>query len=158
MRAPELDKLRYVGFWSMDRRCRGGLIHPTYLGKGGLSPDERAMFIHYLKSGLEVCSWLGFSFCRMPDGPPDQEMGCRDLSDGKWIWPEGLAVYVGQYDIELPEEFVEHARENDFRIPPEVDLPTLKRLALDPECCDESFWRDWCRSRLPKRSWWKLWR
>ncbi|MBW2667551.1 MAG: hypothetical protein JRE13_14765 [Deltaproteobacteria bacterium] len=63
-------------------------------------------------------------------------MGSADLGDGVWIWPEGLAHYVARHEIRLPNEFVEHARANGFRIP-EVEL---QGDAIE----DTSFWSDWC--------------
>ena len=36
-------------------------------------------------------------------------MGTTCLSDGRFIWPRGLAHYVDKHFVRLPEEFVHHA-------------------------------------------------
>ena len=33
-------------------------------------------------------------------------MGCATLTDGKYVWPEGLAHYVSAHAVRLPEDFV----------------------------------------------------
>jgi hypothetical protein len=47
-------------------------------------------------------------------------MGDSDLTDGIWIWPEGLVHYVETHGLALPEEFVACARAHDGKAP---DLP-----------------------------------
>ena len=36
-------------------------------------------------------------------------MGASEFTDGTWAWPEGLAHFVENYDVQLPDEFVRHA-------------------------------------------------
>ena len=36
--------------------------------------------------------------------------GSLELTDGTYVWPEGLAHYVEQHGVKLPGEFLEHAR------------------------------------------------
>lgn len=39
-------------------------------------------------------------------------MGCTTLTDGKYVWPEGLAHYISEHSVCPPEEFVKHSLEN----------------------------------------------
>ncbi|CAM9418991.1 unnamed protein product [Scytosiphon promiscuus] len=39
-------------------------------------------------------------------------MGCTTLTDGKYVWPEGLAHYITEHAVRPPEDFVEYALEN----------------------------------------------
>jgi hypothetical protein len=77
--------------------------------------------------------------------------GSRDLTDGTWVWPEGLAHYITTHDVILPDEFVEHARRHAWQIP-EVNVPHL----LDAGDYDTSFaaWMLWCEHevRSPSRA------
>ena len=53
--------------------------------------------------------------------------GNLDLTDGVYLWPEGLAHYVREHDVRLPDEFTEHVR---------------RRKALnDSITVDETWWR-----------------
>jgi len=36
------------------------------------------------------------------------EMGSSDLTDGVYVWPEGLVHYVEKHNVRLPTEFVKH--------------------------------------------------
>lgn len=39
-------------------------------------------------------------------------MGCTTLTDGKYVWPEGLAHYVSVHAVRPPEDFVRHSLGN----------------------------------------------
>src|SRR3954468_8163844 len=98
--------LQVIGFWSGAPDSRGCWLHPSVLVTPGFYGEEKGRLVAYLKSGHLISAQLGYSFCRFEGGPPDREMGCRDLTDGTWLWPEGLWVYVDRYDVKLPEEFL----------------------------------------------------
>ena len=68
--------------------------------------DERDLVIGYLRGGLAVVHMMGQSPCRMCSS---QENGTSELTDGTYLWPEGLAHYVADHGVRLPDEFVHHA-------------------------------------------------
>jgi hypothetical protein len=71
--------------------------------------DERQTLVAYLRAGRVHKSYLGYSWCRFGCGIEWTRMGSRDLTDGSWVWPQGLAHYVAEHQITLPEQFVGHA-------------------------------------------------
>jgi len=73
-------------------------------------------------------------------------MGCGYRTDGLWIWPEGLWIYVAQFDVELPEEFIGYLEQNDYAIPPDLDED-----AIHQEGFDDGFWKEWCRRKRAER-------
>jgi hypothetical protein len=70
---------------------------------------DRARFADYLAAGMEHEFYIGYPECRFDCGIDRMLMGCRDLSDGTWLGPQGLAHDAREHDIILPEEFVEDA-------------------------------------------------
>ncbi|MGW9212014.1 hypothetical protein ACWGR4_34225 [Embleya sp. NPDC055664] len=66
--------------------------------------SERAWVADYLDHGQVAASWMGASRCRLCSRPN----GSRDLSDGSYLWPEGLSHYVLDHAVRLPAEFFEH--------------------------------------------------
>ncbi len=130
--------LRLVGYW------RGELEDPDWPDPAALvdaswwTSNERHAVIRYLRSGVRIHEDLGFSHCRLSGGPPDEEMGNAELTDGTWIWPEGLVVYVEQFDVRLPTEFVEHMARCSFTLPLGLDSQRLENAPVDCE-----FWRKW---------------
>jgi len=48
--------------------------------------------------------FAGYSDCRFC-GEPN---GTGERTDGTYVWPEGLAHYVTEHNVRLPEEFVAH--------------------------------------------------
>ena len=59
----------------------------------------------YLKAGEVKYSWRGFSSCRLCN---EALHVSRCLTDGVYIWPEGLPHYLEEHGTPLPEEFLDH--------------------------------------------------
>jgi hypothetical protein len=95
-------------------------LHPEVLIDPDWEREDRPRLVAYLRSGASIMEYLGYSYCRFLCGAPGREMGGSELSDGVWLWPEGLAHYVEEHLIRLPGELVEHARRNNFQIPPRL--------------------------------------
>lgn len=117
----EIEALRRVGFWRSDGEPN--LPDPRDFVDLAWRESEGDRVLEYLDSAYDlpyVCA--GFSFCRLgcPDIPCD--IGTQDRTDGRYLFPEGLAHYVRVHSIRPPEEFLEHIRANDFRVP---NLPVL---------------------------------
>ncbi|NQU20851.1 MAG: hypothetical protein HQ567_06175 [Candidatus Nealsonbacteria bacterium] len=130
--------LELIGYWR-EVGSNTSWLHPRDLIDESWERDNKAKIVRYLKSGIRINEDLGFSHCRFSDGPPDEMMGDAELTDGVWLWPEGLAVYVERYHVKLPAEFVAHMRANDYRMRPESDPHTLANLPVS-----SSFWESWC--------------
>ena len=58
-------------------------------------------------------------------------MGNADLTDGIYLWPEGLAVYVDRFQVKLPPWFMTHMIEHEFSVPEDLDLEYLGKLPVD---------------------------
>jgi hypothetical protein len=113
--------LRLTGYWASaadetwpDPRA---LVDPAWGG------DERELLSIYLRYGLIVRAWMGPSTCRFCAA----SVGNLELTDGEYVWPEGLAHYVADHDVRLPEEFVAHVHEMEQR---------LESVSVDP-----AWWR-----------------
>ena len=83
------------------------LPDPRRLVGDGLSDEQRAKLVGYLKAGKASKSWKGYSYCRFGCGAKHSDMGTKDFTDGTYEWPEGLAHYVEKHQVMLPEKFVE---------------------------------------------------
>lgn len=154
--APAKPPLKSVGYWS-ERLDDDYLIHPARLIDFRWHAAERAKIITYLRNGIVFSSSLGWADCRFPDGPSGPEMGCRDLTDGIWVWPEGLWLYVSRYGVRLPEEFVTDMRTRGFDAFPDEDRWGIAgwearekddRLRTAPSwtaLVDAEFWREWTK-------------
>jgi len=99
--------------------------------------DQRSSIVDYLRSGKVLATAMGWSSCRFKCGTPDFEMGSTDLTDGTWVWPEGLDHYVSRHGIRLPEEFADHANASGYRV----------RCAVPSDedyFCNPRLWVEWC--------------
>jgi hypothetical protein len=70
-------------------------------------------------------------------------MGNAEFTDGVWVWPEGLWVYVQMFNVVLPDEFVDHMKSVHFEIPKDMRSEELDGLPVD-----FGFWRKWCSLRV----------
>lgn len=64
----------------------------------------RQRVIAHLNQGLVRRAYLGKSVCRICNKPN----GSAELTDGTFVWPEGLAHYLEVHGVRLPERFVTH--------------------------------------------------
>jgi hypothetical protein len=119
-------KLLGVGFW-FNELAPSLYPRPQALVGTWRAADRRAVLAH-LRAGLVFESYRGRSFCRFACG--ERMMGHRDLTDGRHVWPEGLAHYIEHHDVLLPDWF-EVGRE-----------PVLRRAIVD-----DAKWIAWGKAR-----------
>ena len=112
--------LRAIGYWRIDQpgvANEGPGSDPyTILAIRGAQPLD-SVLVSYLRRGHRVLTYKGYSQCRFNCGVPNPDMGKSDLTDGVWIWPEGLVHYVEAHGLALPEEFVDCARAHRGKVP-----------------------------------------
>ena len=125
--------MKALGYWRDDTELN--LPDPRDLVKHGWLGVERINLIRYLKSGTIFRSSWGHSWCRFACGIADNDMGSHDLTDGDWVWPEGLSHYVEFHDVMLPEQFIAHCRSSDWHV---NEVTAIRSCQLD-----HSIWREW---------------
>lgn len=108
---------------------------------GALPPEVREALASYLNGGLKLIQYRGYSWCLFDCAVDYSKMGSWDLTDGIWVWPQGLAHYVEAHQLILPDEFVSHALSG-----------TPAKMPDSGECdvrqtYDDSFWLSWCAAR-----------
>lgn len=102
--------MKKVGFWkdTRDPDWFDDLPNPVELGLARITQATLDKIADYLAAGRVHERYMGYSYCRFDCGVDDSDMGSADLTDGAYIWPEGLAHYVRVHDVVLPKEFMEH--------------------------------------------------
>ena len=115
--------LRLIGYWSGGYGGRDWRDVREFVDEGW-DDDERIEVGLYLQHGLVARAWMGYSPCRLCDSVTN---GNLDLTDGSYLWPEGLVHYVRDHHVRLPAEFVAHVR--------------LRDELSDDVLVDESWWR-----------------
>ncbi len=71
--------------------------------------EHKDEVLDYLQNGEVKHRWRGMSSCRLCDL---WNNGSRCLTDGTYIWPQGLAHYVEEHNTPLPQDFIDHILEN----------------------------------------------
>lgn len=134
-----LHRLEALGYW-FNPHAPSARPRPQAL-VGRWSAARRAAVVAYLRAGATFERYDSGSFCRFDCGVGARELGRRDLFDGRWLWPEGLAHYVLVHGVRLPERFVRHA----VRRGPATDPPV--RPGQREGLVDERGWLAWGRQR-----------
>jgi len=135
--------LRGVGYWCQCQGDGSELPDPRTLVMDCWRQAERDRIVRYLRAGHTLRAYMGYSFCRFNCGIEHAVMGSRDLTDGTWVWPEGLAHYVVRHSVRLPEEFVASMEARNWLVPGEETLPsTSARIRASK---DLSYWIAWAR-------------
>jgi hypothetical protein len=112
---PKMTKFR-VGYWRATKKSSDGkrvivnfpdcpdvhdFIDPSW------DINERQMVIDYIKKGKIKHSWMGSSTCRIC-GKRGNGSSC--LTDGTWVWPEGLSHYLEEHNVKPPREFINRVK------------------------------------------------
>ncbi|GAB3831962.1 hypothetical protein [Kribbella italica] len=95
-------KLKLIGYWggpsAQDWPNPHEFVDPSW------DRDERETVREYLEDGFVLRAFGGISRCRFCDQPN----GALERTDGQWYWPDGLAHYLAEHDVRLPQSFVDH--------------------------------------------------
>ena len=103
MHDQDVASLRLIGYWR-------NAEHPEYPDPRDLidpawDQGERDVVGTYLANGTISRTYMGYSPCRMCG----QNNGAIEFTDGVFACPSGLAHYVDEHGVRLPQEFVQHA-------------------------------------------------
>lgn len=111
-------RLTLIGYWA-GPDTTGSWPSPVDFVDLGWDQDDRDYIARYLTEGRVVWGFMGYSLCRFCG----KNNGDLELSDGTYLWPSGLAHYVAEHGVRLPEEFVQHA---------EARTESLEQAERDP--------------------------
>lgn len=125
----ERSRLLPVGYWRS--REQPELPDPAAHVDAAWEQEERQAALVYLQSAPACMRFLGYSTCRLC-GQSGAELGDSDLTDGTWIWPQGLAHYLSQHALRPPEPFLAHLRQRRFRLATPLLPPETTLARLDP--------------------------
>ena len=92
--------LHPIGYW-MDHD-QPDLPDPAELVDHSWNPRERQLVAAVLGAAATHRPGEGCSICRICGAPN----GFLDLSDGRYVWPEGLSHYVAEHSVRLPIDVV----------------------------------------------------
>jgi hypothetical protein len=101
-----MRSLILIGYW----RSRNEPLwpDPAWFVDERWEQSTREMVARHLRGGVTIAVAPGLGWCRFRCGI--DTLGASLVSDGQFLWPEGLSHYVEQHSVRLPEQFVEHIR------------------------------------------------
>lgn len=101
-------RLIVIGYWGGPEANDGPWPEVSDFIDNSWDVDERDFVKDYIGTGLIVRTYMGYSTCRLCG---KRDNGDMELSDGYYVWPDGLVHYVREHGVRLPHAFVKHAFE-----------------------------------------------
>ncbi len=110
-----LNALILIGYWQSTQEPEWP--DPREFVDDAWDDTERDIVARYLDSGRVPWIQMGISTCRFCG----RENGCAELTDGTYLWPEGLSHYVSDHGVRLPAPVVDHILACAAQTPDQVD-------------------------------------
>jgi hypothetical protein len=136
--------MKLIGYWTSESDPE--LPNPRDLVRPGWLGVERENLIRYLMNASFFRGSWGHSSCRFHCGVDDTDMGSSELTDGEWVWPEGLVHYVDRHEVLLPEDFIDYCRSRSWQLA-DISAP-ISRLV------DDTYWRAWAANMKTENKPW----
>lgn len=129
-------EIRSIGFWKGPLEPL--LPNPADFVDISWDPAERDLVVRHLRSGCRMLQMMGSSWCRLCG---KRDNGAIELSDGYYLWPEGLAHYLEAHWVRLPREFVDHCRR--YRSTPNENRFRQERMNAGYYLLNKEWWMGW---------------
>ena len=107
-----------LGFWRRTTGREGGdtsLPDPRELVDAAWAegnPQLAQRVVAYCRSAHVESYEMGYSHCRFSACDAEgKELGCCNMTDGRFVWPEGYAHYIEKHAVRPPHEFVQHVQQ-----------------------------------------------
>lgn len=130
-----MKQVHLLGYWMSSLADSRYSLPQDVVGE--LGETTRRIVAAYLRKGVVYQSYRGHSWCRFLCGAEPAALGSDELTDGRWVWPRGLAHYVEKHHVLLPDPFLTHVRSGGS---------TVSSLEGLPEPTDD-LWVTWCSQR-----------
>jgi hypothetical protein len=136
-----LRVLRLIGYWDGPFTGEGWPDVRDFIDIDS-DVEQRRAVAEYLRSGTAFAFAGGWSNCRVCD----IRNGTTELTDGlHFVWPEGLAHYVEEHAVRLPDEVLAIAERGPAQI---VDPAAMERAIFETRelAIADEWWRSLRRS------------
>lgn len=134
--------LNQVGYFNdIDK----GKTSQALLARGSFYPKEKVL--SYLKSGIELYSWLEHVRCLY--SCTDNNIGSTEYTDGYWVWTKELIHYVEDHDIDLPPSFITYIQDKGYIIDDNENFLKISKCKQDPTelgahiSYASALWQEW---------------
>ncbi len=100
----------------------------NYIGKGESADIDN--ICHFLDDGIIFIATPGIveDVINPDKGTAGIPNGC---TDGTWLWPGDLSYYVKNYNLKLPDEFINTMRQADWKVPITIDDLDCENFEID---------------------------
>lgn len=127
--------LRLIGYWASPDDLRWP--DPARWVDVNWEKEIRERVIRHLEEGVPFVRFAAESWCRFGCMEP---LGACELTDGVYVWPEGLAHYLKNHHLRLPEPFVVHCLEYARTAHHDAVIRWFSDPAVEEKPVDISWW------------------
>ena len=76
------------------------------------SDADKNQIVGYLRDSAQLINLMGY-YCNAFTGQI-ADLGITIYSDGNWVWDSIIVYHYEKYNLQLPEDFIEHMRRNEW--------------------------------------------
>jgi hypothetical protein len=127
-------RVRLIGYWREESDDRWP--DPRELVDETWDDRERSLVAAYLEDGFSPWACAGYSHCRICG----KANGCAEFTDGVYLWPEGLAHYVREHSVMLPDEVLDHIKQRQDELASVDELAPCARRTFAAWEVDREWW------------------
>lgn len=99
-----------------DPSMRDSMTAAPWLDESNVLAYLRSGYLIGVVMGGHLPDWYDPDSSADPIIDGERRGGVTPMTDGVWFWPAGLIYFIERYHVRVPEEFVEHARLNAWRV------------------------------------------
>ena len=115
--------IKRVGYWWTEEGS--DLPHPKNFVDLSWDEDEKRRVLDYISHCYQPpYAFAGYSWCRMGCEGVPSDIGTQDLTDGTYVFPEGLVHYIKSHNLKPEQDFISHIKANNFTVPELTELKT----------------------------------
>jgi hypothetical protein len=113
MEEKSIKVYKAIGYWHSEEQPN--MPDPALFIDENWDITEKQAVIDYLKKGERLADYRGWSWCRFGCAGA---YGTADMTDGTYVFPEGLVHYIEKHHVRLPLDFVNHIYGKSAKAPP----------------------------------------
>jgi len=141
-----MNEPRPIGFWYGSTQQE--LPKPqSFARRNWISDLELESLVTYLIGGANHETWRGLSYCLFRCDGDYVDLGCRDFTDGIWLWSEGLFHCIESHDVILTRGIHPALSRHRLEHPDDAVSQLVRPIGVD-----DSAWIAWRLRTQPKQN------
>ena len=113
---------KWFGYWNGTTISEAGMYSFEAWVNSDWTPFDKPKILEYLKYATIGQCLTSFGDLNCPFCGKNLGEKSAYHTDGAWLWPENLSHMISCHNLSLPDEFIDHIRSRNYKLPKEGDI------------------------------------